>query len=240
MFLFPLLPNSKLPPRGVSWKTLLSSDRAQHKRWLSEGSNVGYPTGAANGVVVIDYDDKTTARMFYQRVKGEISTMVETRKGVHFFFRLNGFEVRNSQKTDAFPYDVRGEGGYVVYPDSMVEGWRYKFVKGHGPVPAMCLPPIRAEWIPPPAKKMEPIREDDPVFRLYRARRWLAKVPGAVEGNGGDAKTYSTCCALVQRFGLSEGEALSLLLEWNDSCSPPWSLRELTRKLRSAINGKPN
>lgn len=69
---------------------------------------------------------------------------------------------------------------------------------------------------------------------LERARRYVAATPPAVQGRRGDCATFRLCCRLVGRFGLSDGEAIALLLEWNRHCVPPWSERELAVKFRSA------
>lgn len=67
-----------------------------------------------------------------------------------------------------------------------------------------------------------------------RARRYLAVIPPAVAGQGGDAATFRVCCRLVRGFALEENAALSVLTEWNAACVPPWSEPELRSKLKSA------
>jgi hypothetical protein len=69
---------------------------------------------------------------------------------------------------------------------------------------------------------------------LVRAQRYLAAVPPAISGQHGDAHTFRVCCRLARGFALSDADALSLLNEWNASCRPPWSDRELADKLRRA------
>src|SRR5262245_15394145 len=68
-----------------------------------------------------------------------------------------------------------------------------------------------------------------------RARAYLAKVPQAIQGQGGDRATYRLCCVLVNDFALSEAEAWPLLVEWNLRCLPQWSESTLRTKLRSAL-----
>ncbi len=68
----------------------------------------------------------------------------------------------------------------------------------------------------------------------WQARAYVAKMDPAVEGNGGDAQTYKVACVLVIDFGLSPEESLPLLLEYNERCSPPWSMEQLQHKLASA------
>ena len=67
-----------------------------------------------------------------------------------------------------------------------------------------------------------------------RARRYVAAIPPAVAGDGGDAATFRVCCRLVRGFALGEEEALSVLADWNSACVPPWSEEELRAKLKGA------
>ncbi|WP_157061347.1 DnaB-like helicase C-terminal domain-containing protein [Anaeromyxobacter dehalogenans] len=74
---------------------------------------------------------------------------------------------------------------------------------------------------------------------VRRARAWLAKKEPAVQGEHGDDQTFRAAAALVRDFDLDDEDALALLLEWNQGCSPPWTEQELRGKLRSARrNGK--
>ena len=67
-----------------------------------------------------------------------------------------------------------------------------------------------------------------------RARAYVAKIAGAVEGNHGDCQTLAVANVLVWDFALSPAEALVILREFNSRCSPPWTEAELLRKLESA------
>jgi hypothetical protein len=69
---------------------------------------------------------------------------------------------------------------------------------------------------------------------LERARRYLAVIPPAVAGDGGDATTFRVCCRLVRGFALDDEEALGVLANWNSACIPPWSEEELRAKLKGA------
>jgi putative DNA primase/helicase len=59
-------------------------------------------------------------------------------------------------------------------------------------------------------------------------------MPGAVSGQGGHNQTFRAACVLVRNFALQVKEALPLLREWNETCQPPWSERELLHKLEDA------
>lgn len=69
---------------------------------------------------------------------------------------------------------------------------------------------------------------------LTRARAYLAKIPGAVSGSDGHGATFHTACILVDGWGLDRETALQLLGEWNLTCVPPWSPKELAHKVDSA------
>lgn len=70
--------------------------------------------------------------------------------------------------------------------------------------------------------------------RAERARRYLAAVPPAIQGQHGDSHTFRMCCRLVRGFALTNADAMRLLTEWNERCQPPWSDGELRDKLEHA------
>ena len=67
-----------------------------------------------------------------------------------------------------------------------------------------------------------------------RARRYLAKIPGAISGRGGHDTTYQVTCSLFRKFALSDADVFDLLSDWNKTCQPPWSESELRHKIQSA------
>lgn len=81
--------------------------------------------------------------------------------------------------------------------------------------------------VPPPCPV--PIEQ-----RLSRARSYVAKVPGAVDGNHGSVATFMLAQRVVRGFCLPESEAISVLEPWNKTCSPPWPADALARKVSEA------
>jgi len=67
-----------------------------------------------------------------------------------------------------------------------------------------------------------------------RARRYLEKIPPAIEGQHGDDHTYRVAAVLVVDFNLSDDDAFTVLKEWNCICSPPWSDADLRRFIGNA------
>lgn len=67
-----------------------------------------------------------------------------------------------------------------------------------------------------------------------RAERYVRATPGAIAGSGGHAHTFRLALKLVGGFGLTDDQALAMLLEWSATCSPPWARKELERKVHQA------
>jgi hypothetical protein len=73
-----------------------------------------------------------------------------------------------------------------------------------------------------------------PTDVIDQARRYLTKLPPAVSGQRGHDATFHASCILVRGFDLRPSDALPLLQEWNVTCQPSWSDRELWHKLTDA------
>lgn len=90
---------------------------------------------------------------------------------------------------------------------------------------------------PPPSVPPAPLRRrhiTQPSTSVERASLYLERVPPAISGQHGDARTFQVCCRLVRGFSLTEDEALTALTAWNARCQPPWTEAELRNKLRGA------
>ncbi len=111
-------------------------------------------------------------------------------------------------------------------------------------VSAMLFQPDRRyriedfEWClpaPPARREAAQLSTDlDPSDMAAKARARVARIPGAVSGQGGHDATYHVACVLVEGFGLSVEEAMPIMRSWNQTCNPPWSEGELLHKLQSA------
>jgi len=157
--------------------------------------------------------------------------------------------------------DLYGDGTQVVLPPSVhPSGGLYRWDFDGELPPIESVPVFELAWLPQPEQRQPeltpPAREvgsrsqrgssevgsrsqrgssEDLDSQAYkRASAWMAKRAPAVQGNRGDDHTYITACELVHGFGLSDGEALQLLIAWNATCQPPWSDSELRAKVSSA------
>lgn len=89
---------------------------------------------------------------------------------------------------------------------------------------------------PPSPPKPRPPTPDGAPSPLERASKYLAKCAPAIQGSDGSTTTLLAAMRLVKGFCLTEEEAYSLLAtEYNPRCKPPWSERDLRRKVRQAI-----
>lgn len=138
--------------------------------------------------------------------------------------------------------DTRGRGGYVLVPPSIVDGKPYEVLDDS---PISELP----AWIAARVHRSvehhaAPHGAVEDGATLLRARSRLLDLVGrkdvAVEGRGGDTRTFQLACELLD-MGVSQEVAVSLLDEiWNPHCVPPWSLEGLGVKVQNASNHKQN
>lgn len=96
---------------------------------------------------------------------------------------------------------------------------------------------------PKPARVVQLVQRADSTVRQLpegtdakqRARRYLTAVRPAIFGERGDRHTFKVCCRVVRGFALGNADALEVLMEWNQRCDPPWTTKELERKIVHAL-----
>jgi|HubBroStandDraft_2_1064218.scaffolds.fasta_scaffold104639_2 hypothetical protein len=69
---------------------------------------------------------------------------------------------------------------------------------------------------------------------VERARRYLDRCDVAISGAGGHRQTFIVAQKMVRGFCLDEETAYALLTVWNLRCEPPWSAKDLRRKVHEA------
>jgi hypothetical protein len=84
---------------------------------------IGVPTGAVSGLVVVDVDKRgdKDGFLWYEKNESRIpkTRTHKTTRGIHLLFQMpDGIDVRNSASEIAEGVDVRGNGGYVIFPPS--------------------------------------------------------------------------------------------------------------------------
>lgn len=110
-------------------------------------------------------------------------------------------------------------------------------LKGLPTSPQPCQESLEAlcDVLWPPEKR--PAANDfyAPQAVIERARKYLAKCPPSVSGQGGHNAAFRTACILILGFQLERQQALMLMQEWNQTCQPPWTERELEHKVDDAL-----
>jgi hypothetical protein len=207
-------------------------------------ANIGLVTGERNDLFVVDVDGPRGVASL-QTLEDTYGTLPNTwvsltgGGGLHYFF-AGGLTLRNSQGRLGANIDVRASGGYVVVPPSTHRsGKRYRFRSGASPADIeLALAP---EWLLRLAEPSSPVvapraeaSRTTLTQRVRRARAYVASMPIAISGQGGNHTTYRVALALVKGFGLPEDDAFGILAEYNEACQPPWRHEHLRQKLACA------
>lgn len=219
---------------------------------VEDRRNFGVVCGRVSGIVVPDCDDEDAVQAAEDCLPYTPVRTV-TSKGVHLFYRYpedaaagESFGNKSGVYLGGLRYrvDLRADAGYVVVPPSIhasgveysaPEPWALAFAR----MPMLAAGELRALYREPAKPIAARARTVRPITgggdALEQARRYFAQVPPAVEGCGGDHFTFVQACRAIRDFGLSESEALDVLSDWNQRCSPPWSERDLLAKLQGAL-----
>lgn len=125
-----------------------TTDTSQIEAWWREHPNayIGMPTGAINGIAVLDIDAKNGKDGFAYVPDWEGLSPLRSKThsgGAHLFFHASE-PIRSTSNVNGFTgVDTRGEGGYVIAPPS--EG--YEWASGSGMIDPNSLPPFPAKYL---------------------------------------------------------------------------------------------
>lgn len=162
---FPLTPGGRVPLAGSRGFKDATVDAAQIRSWWAErpDANVGIRTGK-DSIIAVDVDrhgkgDGETSLAALEETHGKLPGTWESitpRDGRHFYFDPPNVAVRT--RNGIRPgVDIKGEGGYVVAPPSIVAGFDQPYARRNGQATAP-LP----QWVadlanekPAPADKQE-------------------------------------------------------------------------------------
>ncbi|KQK32136.1 hypothetical protein ARD30_07700 [Bosea thiooxidans] len=204
--------------------------------------NIGIATG--NGLFVIDVDDKggKSGSRSLRNLEQSIGALPVTLTagtpsgGWHIYLRADPKAwIPNSVGKLGEGLDIRGDGGYVVAPGSVIDDRSYTIEVD------VDVADSFEEWTdlvsaPRPAERIAaPTIDLDLPEAVTAATKWLQRhAELAIEGAGGDATTIRVANRVLDH-GISVDQGLDLMLDhWNDRCSPPWDADELRRKVENA------
>lgn len=247
---FPCLAGLKTPATRHGWHDATTDPDRIRAWWQANPNyNVAIATGPS-GLFVIDIDpgaDAEWAKMVASDMTLAMALQdtyaVQTpRGGWHYYFTGKG----KSSASKLLPnVDTRATGGYVLAPpsrvsDSKAQGsYTLATDKPLQALPALIAERMSREDAPPAAPDLpaDSILWDAPET-LTRAEAWLEGLVSAgevaVEGCGGNTRTYQTACRLLE-MGIKPDTAYLLLLrDWNPFCIPPWEPKDLETIVRNA------
>lgn len=219
---FPCVPGGKQPLTSNGFHDATSSPRVVHGWWQrTPDANIGLPTGASTGILVVDIDVHSHGNGFaaFERARSEGLTdswgwMVRTPSGgIHAYYpSRTGAEQRCWQAPSAH-VDFRGDGGYVIAPPShiVVDGAlkRYDVIavatRPAKPVDAInlrqFLDPLRRTPTPPPSELLP---------KGCRPEA-LARVVALTAEGGRNHALFWASCRMVEG-GQSRANAVSYLM----------------------------
>lgn len=93
--------------------------------------------------------------------------------------------------------------------------------------------PVEPPPAPPQPRQLE-LGERAVGDLTSRAAAYLEQVGPAISGSGGGRHTLVVAMKLVRGFDLDDATAYALLSRWNQTCLPPWTERDLRRKISQA------
>jgi putative DNA primase/helicase len=259
----PLPPRSKVP-QGNAWQALRIGE-AEVPRRFRNGCNIGVLNGEpSGGLVDVDLDHSLAVALadkHLPRTNSEFGRAGKRRS--HRYYVVSGpietthfrlpevdgkkpmvVEIRSTGSQTVFPGSVHDETGEAIEwesdgepatidPDDLLAAVKSLY---DDVVQQLGMTPKAAKNTSGASATTEtngaPRGGVDPIDR---ARKYLAKVPPAVSGQGGHDQTFHAACVLVQGFALDRAPALVLLQEWNLTCQPPWADHELEHKIDDAL-----
>ena len=240
----PIQPREKAPaghlaPRGVHDA---SGDPRVVRDWWARVPDANIAIAVPPEWFVVDIDPRNGGDAELERLQHRHGRLPDTitaqtgSGGTHLLFsRPTGLQLRGKLGQGI---DLLGVGRYfLVAPSIHPSGGVYRWTSTKGaqiaPPPAWLTSLARA---PVEAHVPRPPEVGCSSSRIDRARKYLERVPPAISGSGGHAHTFAVAQKLVRGFALDEGTAFAILSDWNRTCEPPWSARELARKINQAVN----
>jgi len=149
---------------------------------------------------------------------------VKSPSGWHYYFRYQQ-GIKRSIGWLAPSIDIICHG-YTLLPGSVIDGKRYEVLDDALIVPAPAwlirLASNTDRQADIPTIRPQP-HYDDYADRLFHATCYMAKIPGAIQGQSGHSQLLRTC-RLLARFHLDDYDAQQLLIQYNAKCIPPWDL----------------
>ncbi len=237
---FPCVPGEKTPLVSSGFRRATTDARRVQGwwRWQPE-ANIGIPTGAVSGLVVIDVDvhgvDGYAAYARAARaglIPAPLATVTTPTGGQHAYFPAVSGRVQRSWVVGKAGVDCRGDGGYVIAPPSTLrlDGTSVSYPVEQvatGVVAPVDAVRLRDFLDPPPPRR--PLRQGGQASGREDADRLAAWLSRQVKGDR-NYKLFWAACRLAEG-NVPVSEALDALVRAEQ---PDFAEREITRTVYSA------
>ena len=211
----------KIPLTPHGYKDATKNAEAIKRLFANPQANIGVATGKMSGIFVLDIDIKNNAGgeaslAELEREHGALPKTVEAKTcsgGRHLYFRYpeQGVGCKTGIRKGI---DIRGDGGYVIAPPSMVDGKPYEWTRGIAE-PLAAAPDWLLDIISPKEKTPD-LSDKDALITQNRNN------------------TLMLMGVNLRKMGLEETQIEKTLLGINAArCSPPLDKEEVSKIARS-------
>ncbi|MGO9605457.1 MAG: bifunctional DNA primase/polymerase [Candidatus Binataceae bacterium] len=226
---FPCKPGGKTPLTEHGYKDA-RRDPSQIRKWWERWpeANIGIATGTISGIVVLDIDPRHGGDDTLEVLRAEHGKLPETPTvltgggGFHSYLRHPGGVVPNSVAKVGQGIDVRGDGGYVIAPESIHESgnpYSWKVSSHIRDIPLAEPPSWLLNLITSPAQSRNGKRFETP--------------PEISDGMRND--TLYKLARSLRASKLNRDEILATLRAVNESrCKPPLDVFEVEQIAHNA------
>ncbi|AMS06859.1 DNA primase [Acidipropionibacterium acidipropionici] len=239
---FPVAVNGKQPLTRHGFHDATTS-HAQIRHWWAStpGANVGMPTGARSGVVVVDVDVHGPANGYVALDRSDRAglltgweALIQTPSdGLHAYYPATpGTEQRSWQAARA-GIDFRGDGGYIIAPPSsrVIDGQRcvYRLEQVTRDQPQLLdARRLRRFLDPPPPRTHGPRSQSmDHGVDVERLAAWVGRLQEGERNHG----LFWAACTMAEHH-VPPGQTLDVLTTAGGQAG--LSVREVTVTVRSA------
>jgi hypothetical protein len=254
--------NSKAPIKKGWEGQVYAPDKELRELFGAAPAGHGIGTVTGEGFIVVDLD-VGEGKNGLESVKTlpplpRTLTSITRSGGRHHFFRIPaGVTIRNSVSKLAPGVDIRGTGGQVVLPPTVIDGapytWDVTAPNYMADLPASWLSLLQQDRAPGPegvkpagstpsaaSPSGAPVRQRirkaaDVAFEADRRARYMATLTDlSVQGQGGNA-VMMRAAFHAKEMSRNVDEALDALVGWNLRCAEPvWARSDLTRAIENS------
>jgi hypothetical protein len=227
---FPCLPGEKRPATRNGLLNATHDRRLVLSHWTSHPDhNVAIRTGEESGLIVLDQDANGFESLADLEREHEplprTQSVVTPSGGEHYYFRHPGKRIINTTGWPGPGLDIRGDGGYVLAPPSMVAGRLYEPDETDAPIADT------PEWLVTSLIRHQTNELKD----LFRKRKWLGLVQRGVK----EGERNSQLTSLAGRMAASHVDPVMMLelthMVNRAQCRPPLPDRDVDRIVQSCL-----